>query len=124
MNPSDDRKAAAGMHMGMCVFAVLFSIFWCVMAVRVGAGFMVIFGVLFVGLSLWRLALCVKMLRREKGEVGPEKPCASSRDPWDRKQEPAPPARSADGGFCPYCGAETGEGFRYCPNCGRSLEVQ
>lgn len=77
MNPSDDRKAAAGMHMGMCVFAVLFSIFWCVMAVRVGAGFMVIFGVLFVGLSLWRLALCVKMLRREKGEVGPEKPCAS-----------------------------------------------
>lgn len=74
MNPSDDRKAAAGMHMGMCVFAVLFSIFWCVMAVRVGAGFMVIFGVLFVGLSLWRLALCVKMLRREKGKWGRKSP--------------------------------------------------
>lgn len=115
MNGNDDRRAAAGMHIGMCVFMLLFAIFWCITTLRMGAWFMTPFGLLFVGLSVWRIWMCVKLMRREKD--GGKNPRTPEREPWDR---PVEVSRTA-GDFCPYCGASADSSFQYCPKCGRQL---
>ena len=50
-------------------------------------------------------------------------------DPWDQQfggDADAPvfrdiPPAGAELRYCPYCGAEVGEGFAFCAKCGRKL---
>lgn len=118
-----DRKAGRAMGIGSTVFGLVFAIFWCIMAAAMGAGFMLIFGIPFVGMMVYRLVLCLRYTKEEKN---------GSREPWERpadgwttyqnepQWESGEPRRSGSG-YCPYCGAAVAGDFEYCPKCGRKL---
>ncbi len=115
-----ERKAGAAYSIAMNVFVMIFGIFWCIMAASMGAGFMLIFGIPFVGMAAYRLVMCVKLAKNEQEK--------KSTDPWDRPagqqsyQNQPPHQNPASGsGYCPYCGASTSAGFQFCPTCGRKL---
>ena len=112
-NRDSERKAGKTMTIGGCIFGLVFSIFWCIMAVSMGAGFMLIFGIPFVGMMIYRLYVLLQMSQKE------EPPKAS--DPWDRPAK-APRKDCAAGGYCPYCGSAVEESFVFCPKCGRKLK--
>ena len=42
-----EKKAGKAYHVGVSVFALIFAIIWCLAAVAMGAGFMLIFGINF-----------------------------------------------------------------------------
>ena len=109
-----ERKAGKAYHMGFAVFGLIFAIFWCIAAVSMGAGFMLIFGLPFVGLMVFRLVVMAK-----HGEEGPKQPPRQEADPWERQEFPR--RETAGNGFCPYCGSSVEDTFEYCPKCGRKL---
>lgn len=106
-----ERRAGKAMSVGSCIFGLIFSIFWCVAAASMGAWFMLIFGIPFVGMMVYRLYVISQYAKDD--EKGPQ----SETDPWDR---PAPSGQASGSGFCPYCGGSIQEGFEYCPKCGRT----
>ena len=110
-----ERKAAKSMGIASSVFAVIFGIIWCLLALSMGAGFMLIFGIPFVGFALYRLGVMLKLSGEDTSGTTPKK----ETDPWDRPQTSA--AGPAGGDFCPYCGFQLQSGFEFCPKCGRRL---
>ena len=118
-NRDRERKAGKAMTIGTCVYGVIFSILWCAAAAWMGAGFMLIFGIPFAGLMLFRLVVLVRKAGEEKQE----------REPWERADRAgeyttyAPPSSGTEeNGFCPYCGGETKTGYAFCPKCVRRLQ--
>ena len=111
-----ERKAAGGMHIGIGIFSVVFAVFWCIMAASMGAWFMLIFGIPFTGLMVFRLVMSIKMMDREK-----------PKEPWEGGQSYTgsagytPSGTARQGSYCPYCGSAVEETFEYCPKCGRKL---
>ena len=118
-----ERKAGKAMGLGSCVFGLVFSVFWCIAAASMGAWFMLIFGVPFVGMMGYRLYVMAQVAR----EGGGKQSQTSAAEPWD--QPPAPrsesprytPQASDPGEYCPYCGAGVEAEFAFCPKCGRRL---
>ena len=106
-----EKKAGKAMTLGSCIFGLIFAIFWCLMALAMGAGFMLIFGIPFVGMMIYRLYVILQ-LSKEEPKQAPKKEV----DPWDRPVQQTQPAGS---GYCPYCGSPVQESFDYCPKCGR-----
>lgn len=106
-----ERKAGKVWHMGFSVFGLVFAIFWCIVAVSMGAGFMLIFGIPFVGLMAYRLVVMAKY-----GDEKTKQPPRQVEEPWERQERPNV------NGFCPYCGSTVEESFEYCPKCGRKLK--
>ena len=106
-----ERKAGKAWHMGASVVALIFGIFWCLAALSMGAGFMLIFGIPVVGLMVYRLVMVAKY-----GDKRTEQPPRQEEDPWERQE------KTAVNGFCPYCGSSVEESFEYCPKCGRKLK--
>ena len=105
-----ERKAGKAMSLGSSIFGLVFAIFWCVMAVAIGAGFMLIFGIPFVGMMIYRLYVISQYAREDKPK---------EQDPWDRPSgEPTKPTASGSA-FCPYCGQPLEPAFEFCPKCGR-----
>ena len=110
-----ERKAGKNMTIGSTVFALIFAIFWCFMAASMGAGFMVIFGILFIGMTGYRLYVLLQLAKDQE-----EKEHLKEADPWERPAVEAPRQDGgAKNGFCPYCGSAVQAEFQYCPNCGR-----
>lgn len=114
------------------VVAIIFGIFWTIMAASMGAPvFFPIFGVIFILLGV------VQAVYHFKNATGEERfsefDIVDSREEPDplehrfgRDQEPgeAPPRKvenSAEAAYCPYCGAKAEPGFVYCAKCGRKL---
>ena len=111
-----EKKAGKAYHLGFSVFGLVFAVFWCIAAASMGAGFMLIFGIPFVGLMAFRLVMISKHGEsKSKSQVGKET------DPWDRPQQPTQTGEG-ENGFCPYCGSSVEERFVYCPKCGRKLQ--
>lgn len=113
-----ERKVAGSYQIGMTIFGLLFSIFWCCAAAAMGAWIMLIFGIPFVGMMIFHLVTSIKMMRKEKEE--------STVDPWERPaagQVPLQqnPSGENTGGYCPYCGSAVNQVFQFCPKCGRRL---
>ena len=111
-----DRKAGKAIGLGTAIYAVIFAVVWNLIAAASGAGFMLLFGLPFLGFMVFRLVVLLKKSKAEKPA-----------DPWNQPQQPRsytatpePQGRSADG-FCPYCGEEVQAGFTFCPKCGRRL---
>lgn len=106
-----ERKAGRAYTIGSCIFGILFAVIWCIVTASMGAWFMLLFGIPFVGMMIYRLYVCVQI-------TGEDKPSAKEPEPWERPVDPEP---SADGKFCPYCGYTLQAGFEFCPKCGRRL---
>ena len=112
-----ERKVAGGYRIGVNVFGLIFSIFWCIMAASMGAWFMLVFGIPFVGMMGFHLAMSIKMMNAEK---------VKEKEPWEGGQSYTsysytPNRAATQGGYCPYCGAAVEDSFVYCPKCGRKL---
>lgn len=106
------------------IFAMLFGIFWCIMAVSIGAGFMIPFGILFIGFAGY------STLYNYHNATSKDR--FSVVDIVDEDEEPDPlneifmeegiqPETAAAAGYCPYCGTGVGEEFEFCPKCGKKL---
>ena len=114
-----EKKAGKAMTIGSCIYGVVFSVVWNILAVSMGAGFMLLFGIPFLIFMVYRLYVCIQIAKEDK--KSPQKEL----DPWERpaisqtaRQEPDNSSNS----FCPYCGTTLQSDFRFCPKCGRWLE--
>ncbi len=107
-----ERKAGKTMTIGSSIFGIVFVIVWCILAVSMGAWFMLLFGLPMLGMMIYRLAMILQLSKEEK------KPPQES-EPWDRP--PELPKQNSGSKFCPYCGRPLQEAFSYCPDCGRKL---
>ena len=107
-----ERKAGKAMSLGSSIFGLVFAIFWCVMAASSGGWFMLIFGIPFVGMMIYRLYVISQYAKEDKPKEV---------DPWERPavESGSTPPQSGGNGFCPYCGAAIQPDFEYCPKCGR-----
>ena len=110
-----ERKAGKVMTLGGCIFVLVFALIWCGVVVSMGAWFMLIPGLFIVGITAYRLVLCIQWSKEQKA---PQKEA----DPWDRPAPSAPQTQQHANGFCPYCGSPISEDFTYCPKCGRRME--
>lgn len=114
------------------IIAVVFGIFWTIMAASMGAPiFFPIFGVLFIIVGV------VQAIYHFKNATGENRysefdivDSTEEPDPWDQRFGPernsaAPDAphteESGDFRYCPYCGARLGSGFTFCGKCGKRL---
>lgn len=114
------------------VIAVVFGIFWTIMAASMGApAFFPIFGVLFIIVGV------VQAIYHFKNATGENRysefdivDSSEEPDPWDQRFGPdretaasdAPHAEeTGDFRYCPYCGARLGSGFTFCGKCGKRL---
>ena len=108
-----ERKAAKNYNIGMNVFAVIFSIFWCCAVAASGARPMLLFGLGFLALTVYRLVISIKMTRKETRKA----------DPWEQPDRPQSTYETATrkDGFCPYCGAPAESDYSFCRRCGKQL---
>lgn len=99
-------------------------IIWTIGAILLGAPwFFCLFGVAFVAIAAVQAAYGLYNATAKNR--------FSSLDIVDEGEEPDPLAARRDerssgeaaGGFCPYCGAQTREDYRFCPKCGRDLDA-
>lgn len=107
------------------VVVVIFGVIWTGAAASMGAPpFFLAFGVLFIVVGI------VQALYHYKNATGENRfsefditEDGEEPDPLDRRNREAPEQEKPDGAcrFCPYCGAQVGEGFSYCAKCGREL---
>ena len=112
------------------IAAVIFGIFWTVMAASMGAPvFFPMFGVIFIVMGI------VQALYHFKNATGENRysefdivDSAEEPDPWDRRfgtnrapETPPEEPESGDFRYCPYCGARLGSGFTFCGKCGKRL---
>ena len=119
-------RGPSGMGALGSIIAVIFGIFWTIMAVSMGAPtFFPIFGILFVILGI------VQAVYHFKNATGKNR--YSAFDITEEGEEPDPleerfggsasetPADGAGASYCPYCGAKTEDAYSFCPKCGKEL---
>lgn len=111
----------------VCIFVALFGVFWTVGAVSMGAGFMGIFGIIFIAIAI------VNAIYNFKNATGKNRYSTfditedgEEPDPWNErfgeKREAAyKPDINTDSKYCPYCGTAVGKDFEFCNNCGKRL---
>ena len=110
------------------VIAVVFGIFWTVMAASMGAPLLFpLFGVLFIIMGV------VQAVYHFKNDAGKERYSAfdiveegEEPDPLNRRfgtsgPEAQSPPEGGELRFCPYCGAPLGGDFTFCGRCGKKL---
>lgn len=109
------------------VAAVVFGIFWTIMASGMGApAIFPLFGLVFIGLGI------AQAVYHYKNATGKNR--FSAFDITESGEEPDPlqqrfhsesvPDRdtaSQAAGYCPYCGEPTQAGFAFCAKCGKKL---
>lgn len=123
-------RGPSGMSAIASVFAVIFGIFWTIMASSMGAPILFpMFGVLFVIMGI------VQAVYHYKNATGENR--FSSFDITDESEESDPiqemlfPKNEQVNSenhiqnekirFCPYCGASVEENFEFCSHCGKML---
>ena len=112
-----EKKAGKAMTIGICIYGVVFSVVWNILAAGMGANFMLLFGIPFLILMVYRLYVCIQVAKEDK------KPQSKELDPWERPAISEPqPTGSGKNAFCPYCGTPVQSAFQFCPQCGRRLE--
>ena len=114
------------------IFAALFGIIWTVSAFSLGGVLFGLFGFVFVGaavaMSIYNFKNATSKNRYSSFDItdGSEEP-----DPLNERfgaRRDAPESGSNDctnnnktNKFCPYCGAEVRDDFKFCNSCGRKL---
>ena len=104
----------------------LFGVFWTIMAVAMGAGFMAIFGIIFIGVAV------VNAVYNFKNATGKNRyssfdivDSTEETDPWNERFGAAahtvPDAPGTESAFCPYCGTPVKADFEFCHKCGKKL---
>jgi len=111
----------------MGIFVALFGVFWTIMAIGMGAGFMAPFGIIFIIISI------IGVIYNFKNATSKNR--YSSFDIVDQQQEPDPFnerfgnsyynsgyfQQGTGSEFCPYCGNRVKKEFEFCNKCGKRL---
>ncbi len=113
----------------MSLFVALFGVVWTILAVSGGAGFMGIFGLIFIAIAV------VQAVYNFKNATGKNR--YSQYDITDYGEEPDPfnerfgnkedtferwtSADSGNSKYCPYCGTKVENDYEFCNQCGRKL---
>lgn len=114
------------------VIVGLFGVFWTISAANMGAPvFMVIFGIVFVGIAIVQGIFHYKnatganrmsVYDITENEPDPFDPYVSQSSRQDHKNDQSIP--QSDFNFCPYCGRSIdNELYQYCPKCGNEIEA-
>lgn len=111
----------------MSIVMGLFGVVWTVVVLRMGAGFMAVFGILFI------IAAIVQGIYHLRNATGKKRYSAFDITDGDEEVDPLEerfgaqrPQRGADAGdaptnFCPYCGASAQGDYAYCRSCGKKM---
>ncbi|MBR3949197.1 MAG: hypothetical protein IKJ84_00825 [Oscillospiraceae bacterium] len=110
-----EKKAGKAMTIGSCIYGVVFSIVWNILAASMGANFMLLFGIPFLIFMLYRLYVCIQVAKEDKKASQPQP------DPWDRPTISQSPHTPSTASFCPYCATPLQPDFQFCPKCGRRI---
>lgn len=132
------KRGRAPSMMGgvMSLLIGLFGVAWTIVALRIGGGFMAVFGLIFVAVAviqaIYHFRNATGKNRYSEYDItdGQEEP-----DPLNERFDGAPvaggpsgpsasaPSASAPSGslFCPYCGAPVDVNFAFCNRCGKRL---
>lgn len=104
-------------------FAALFGVFWMIMASSMGAGFMSLFGLIFIAIAIIQAVYHFKNATSENRYSTFDIVDASEEsDPFHVQLGNKEPEKIAsDCKFCPYCGTAVEEAFEYCHKCGKRL---
>ncbi|WP_352419267.1 zinc ribbon domain-containing protein [Proteiniborus sp.] len=129
-------RGPSGMSFMGSIIAIIFGIFWTIMASSMTSGFGIVgvffplFGILFIIIGI------VQAVYHYKNATGKDR--YSMYDITDSTEEEDPAnkwIRSAqknsesdekisetDTNYCPYCGVQLGNEFLYCPKCGKRIK--
>ena len=113
-------------------FAIIFGVFWTIMAASMGAPiFFPIFGLIFIGMGAVQLIYHYKnatgknrMSIVDITEDGEEEDPLEDLFGIDRDEKSAE-SRNLKGegfAFCPYCGYKLDDVYRFCPSCGKPFK--
>jgi len=108
------------------IAAALFGLVWIFMTFRMGAGFMSIFGVIFVGLAIFQAVYNLKNATSENRYSSFDiTDSQEEMDPFNErfgsKQRNERPHITLESCFCPYCGTALSVDFQFCNQCGKEL---
>ena len=81
-----------------------------------GAWYMLLFGIPFVGMMIHRIYVFSQIAKKEETHI--RTPFADN----DSIEHPDKKPNQQAGSFCPHCGGALQESFSYCPKCGRRLQ--
>ena len=121
-------RGPSRMHMVSSIGAALFGVFWCIIAVSIGAVIMLPFGLIFIGIAVYNAwysyhnataedRFSVIDIVDEVEEVDP------LNVKYGRKREEVSVMENngTSAEYCPYCGKELSSDFEFCPKCGKKL---
>lgn len=110
----------------MSIFAGLFGVVWTIIALSMGAGIMVPFGLIFIGIAIYQAIYNFKNAKSKNRY--------SVFDITDDEEEPDPLNEKygidkkeyeldvhEDSNYCPYCGNRVEDDYTYCNDCGKKL---
>ena len=111
------------------VFAVIFGIIWMAGAAQMGApAFFLLFGLVFIVAAIVQAYYNFHNATSENRysafditEEGEEPDPLQERFGKQEQEIPMKDAVSAEGGFCPYCGAPVEKDHLFCRKCGRQI---
>lgn len=127
-------RGPSGMSFMGAVFAVVFGIFWTVLAAAMTSGTGLIgiifplFGVIFIIQGVINAAYHYKNAtgknRFSTFDITADGEEGDPADSWvkreiEEERGGQAPRQDASGGFCPWCGTALKGDFRFCPGCGR-----
>ena len=129
----------------MGIFVVLFAVFWTIAAASMGGGFMVPFGLIFIGIGITQVIYNFKNATSKNrysafditdGNEEPDplnqrygqsyeqndysEPYPGFNDGYDAFGRPDTDDQQ-ESLFCPYCGTPVEGDFEYCHKCGKKL---
>lgn len=122
-------RGPSKLNMVSSIGAAVFGVFWCVIAVAIGGGFMLPFGIVFIVISIAMAVYShhnatakdrysILDIVDEDEEKDPlNEQYGRKKEEYDRDNN----AGGADMNFCPYCGKQLEKGFDFCPKCGKKI---
>lgn len=109
--------------------AVLFGIFWCILAGAIGAWFMIPFGLIFIGIALSGVFYNHHNATSENRYsivdiVDEDEETDPLNDKYGKSNSAKKNTNEKEGTsatFCPFCGTSVKSSFDFCPKCGKQL---
>lgn len=117
-------KGPSAQNGALSVLMAVVGVVWTIGALRIGAGFVALFGVFFVVFAVMQAVYHFSNASGKRQDTlyeiveTEEKPTLPPPVP---KAPPTPPAKTGLGRYCPYCGEPVRTDFAFCSGCGKKL---